>query len=76
MNEYMEKFRERCVQLQPDRTDIIKRESANFVVTLKESAGRSEIVYGSGVEYIAKRMYLPPKKGIASPSCFGEQDDT
>lgn len=61
-NEYMDEFKARCIMLQPDRTKIIERESADFMATLKQSTedtAKKVVVYGDGVEYIAKKLYLP-----------------
>jgi hypothetical protein len=63
-NDYMEEFKTKSVQLQSDRTEIIKRESANFMVTLQQSkddSAKKEVVYGRGVEYIAQKLYLMEK---------------
>jgi hypothetical protein len=62
-NEYMEQFKTRCVQLQTDRTAIIKRESANFLTTFEPSPDNPDpslkvIKYGSGVDYIVHKKYL------------------
>ena len=61
-NEYMEEYKAKCVVLQPDRTKIIERESADFMITLKQSTedtAKKIVVYGPGVEYIAQKLYLP-----------------
>ena len=65
-NEYMEEFKARCIKLQPDRLDVIKRESANFTVTLRQSEddpSKKVVVYGSGVDYMTKRFYLKDNAG-------------
>ena len=65
--DYIDEFKTRRFQLQSDRTNIVKRESADFLVTLKQSKedpAKKVIVYGSGVEYIAQKLYLPENNPV------------
>lgn len=65
--DYIDEFKTRCFQLQTDRMSVVKRESADFMVTLKQSKednAKQVVVYGSGVEYIAQKLYLPENNPI------------